>query len=133
MSVLRLSLILLLPVITCLSACGGGGGGGTTFIEYDEMDTETIDQKSYASPNPFTKNATFSFYVNSQIQQQATISIFDSFGRIIFIAKEQINGIGEYSIQWNGNDVNGNPVPKGYYFYTIQFGNTSLTGKVIKI
>lgn len=109
------------------------GGGDPVGIEFEELDLASSKElKSYAYPNPFTSEATIQFAVTSDMFDQATISIFDTFGRLIKIANIQLNGKGKYSFKWDGVDGEGTAIPPGYYFYTIHFGNQVLTGKMVK-
>jgi len=110
-----------------------GGGGGTTGIEFESFDeTNPKDLKSYAYPNPFLYEANIHFSVTEEYFEIATINIFDALGRILDVTFIQLNGKGNYTITWNGKDKKGNPVPTGYYFYTIHFGDKVLTGKMVK-
>ncbi len=110
-----------------------GGGGGTTFIEYDSPDTEYGEKSSFASPNPFLTDVTIHFKISVPNFEEATIRILDAFGRLIDVSKQKLSGKGEYILHWDGRDKNGNMVPKGYYFYTIQYGSQSISGKMIKL
>ena len=108
-------------------------GGGTTGIEFEDfVETKEKDLASYAYPNPFKDEAKIKFAINEEYFGSATISIFDALGRIYKTTTIQLNGKGTYSILWNGKDQEGNPVPSGYYFYTIQFEKMILTGRMVK-
>jgi len=120
-------------VMSPFTSYTGGGGGGTTFIEYENSNALANDNNTFASPNPFTLGTILHYCVNYSIFETATVRIFDAFGRVIKVSKVNLSGKGNYSSKWDGTDINGNLVPKGYYFYTIQFGNTTLTGKIVKI
>jgi len=108
-------------------------GGGTTSIEFSELVNEDSEKLSYAYPNPFTSEANIHFIVNNEEYGIATIRIFDTFGRVIEVVNVQLNGKGKYTLKWDGNDGEGNPVPSGYYFYTIQYNNMVLTGQIVKL
>ena len=109
-------------------------GGGTVFIE-DPFEEEAAygDKLCYAYPNPFTSEINIHFIVNEPAYETATLRIFDSFGRLIDVVAVQLNGKGEYQILWNGTNLEGIPVPSGYYFYTIQYNKQILKGNMIKL
>nr|NQU94350.1 VWA domain-containing protein [Bacteroidota bacterium] len=109
------------------------GGGGIVSIEYDETVEEYTEELSYAYPNPFASEAYIQFIVNQPAFELATLRIFDSFGRLIDVETILLTGEGTYKILWDGADQEGNPVPHGFYFYTIQYGNQMLKGEIIKL
>ncbi len=108
-------------------------GGGTTYVEFDEFESHEGRERCYAHPNPFIKETSIQFSVEQMIFEPATIKIFDAHGKLIDILELTLSGKGEYTVVWDGQDQYGNIVPAGYYFFTIQFHNQFLTGKIIKL
>ncbi len=110
-------------------------GGGTTFIEYDGYlsGDGTKGTLCRSFPNPFVLEVTIEFLVPEELYTEASIRIFDAFGRLLDVSPLQLNGAGTYRLMWNGEDAEGNPVPPGYYFYTIHYDNQVLIGKMIKL
>ncbi|MEJ2595621.1 MAG: VWA domain-containing protein [bacterium] len=110
-------------------------GGGTTFIEYDGYLAQgsTAGSLCRSFPNPFVSEVTIEFVVHEEVFSEASIRIFDAFGRLIDVSPVRLNGKGTYRLMWNGKDAEGNPVPPGYYFYTIHYDRRVLTGKMVKL
>ena len=109
-----------------------GGGGPPLSIEFDEPAVSPEDEKTYAFPNPFSGDTEIRFIVEDNVFDYATIKIYNSFGKLIKVTTIQLNGSGTYSFSWDGNNQDGNPLPAGQYFYSINYGNKLLTGKIIK-
>ncbi len=120
-------------VMSPFTSYTGGGGGGTTFIEYDPNIYEGIQNQCYAYPNPTTGEVNIEFIVKESVHEQATIHIFDSFGRLIDVTTIQLTGKGTYKLLWNGLNSDGNIIPPGYYFFTIQYNNKAFKGEIIKL
>lgn len=89
--------------------------------------TENIFQNddAFIYPNPFTNNATISFY--SEIVQNVIISITDITGKIIVNSEiESINGINKIKLRDLLFDINA-----GYYFVNIKLENKEYSKKLI--
>jgi gliding motility-associated-like protein len=100
----------------------GNGCVEDTFFVISNLKAECI-------PNVFTPNGD---NINDYWKLEDTflfsdteIKIYGRFGRLIF------QSIG-YRLPWNGTNSNGNDVPDGVYFYTIEIGNgfDPITGTV---
>jgi hypothetical protein len=82
-------------------------------------------------PNPVRGAATISF----QIPMAAVISlkIFDINGRQVRILADGAHLPGRHRAAWDGTDGRGKAVASGVYFYRLEAGGTSLTGKLTYI
>ena len=81
-------------------------------------------------PNPFTTNLNFKF--ESTATAAVELSIYNANGKQI----RQISGRfspGTGQLRWDGKDENGQQMSVGYYFYKIQVGETSFSGKVLLV
>ena len=56
----------------------------------------------------------------------------DLFGRAYQIEAKQHRNAGEYTLQWNGTDAQGNVMPAGVYMITLYGVENQQTLKVVK-
>ena len=104
----------------------------TVSVSFDYFTTvdQTINQKPPLSynlcqnyPNPFNPRTTIKFSLNQRTHVQ--IQIFDVLGRNIRILSDKYYNAGNYSIDWDGRDGQGNTVASGVYFYRLKLENYS--------
>lgn len=98
-------------------------------LDITKFELPTSYSLSQNYPNPF--NPITTFHYNIPKESDVSITIYDMLGRQInqLISKKQ--PIGNYSVQWNGDDNNGNLVGTGIYFYQIQTGDFVQTKKMV--
>jgi hypothetical protein len=82
-------------------------------------------------PNPFTYNTTISYAIEKT--GRVIIEVYNANGQMIRKLTDQEMTTGEYSVDWDGRNENGDVVKGGYYFYKITVGNVSLTEKMILV
>ena len=89
-------------------------------------DTFTLNQNY---PNPFNNKTSIHYYL--PVNAHITIQIITLTGTLIntLINKSQINGY--HHVEWNGMNLNNNPVSSGVYIYKFTTGDHSLTGKCV--
>jgi hypothetical protein len=79
-------------------------------------------------PNPFNPSTSISYaLINSEMVE---LSIYDMRGRLIRTLFRGNQILGYHTMDWNGTDGQGKPVPAGSYIYTIQVGNEVKTKKM---
>ncbi len=80
-------------------------------------------------PNPFNPATTIKYYLpeNSTV----LLEIFDVTGKRIAGLINETQEKGQYSIDWNGRDVNNNPVSSGTYFYRLTAGKKTISKKMV--
>jgi len=78
-------------------------------------------------PNPSTGNV--NFQISSLLKGNLNIEIYNSTGKKI--RHFEIDNNSGKSVEWNGKDDKGNRVEPGFYFYNINDGRVSGTGKII--
>ena len=61
------------------------------------------------------------------------MSIYDVSGRLINTLKNSNVLPGFYKIKWTGNDLKGQSMPTGVYFYQLESGNFSQTKKLLLV
>ncbi len=95
-----------------------------------EENVQQVTQTSI-SPNPFIDSVTFK--VDSIMKQKdSKITIYNVKGQRIYSQTQSLQkGLNE--LQWNGLDRNNRSVPTGVYFYKIDTGESSLSGKLVKM
>lgn len=82
-------------------------------------------------PNPFNPTTTISFILDKT--QHTNLTIYDITGRKVMTLMDAVHRPGEYSVQWNGADSNGQTAPSGLYFYKLVSGNRVKVGKMTLI
>lgn len=99
---------------------------GMTLLSNSQIYPDNINCWNY--PNPF--NPATTIYYNIAKELPVTITIFNLTGQVVYTSDEGIRKAGLYSINWHGNDVSGNPVAGGIYFYRLTAGNFMKIGKM---
>ncbi|MFK7934823.1 MAG: T9SS type A sorting domain-containing protein, partial [Saprospiraceae bacterium] len=100
---------------------GGGDGGECCILAVDDISLKGISELK-AAPNPFTQQTTVQLKLgNDWKDSRAQIRIFNQLGQLVYSFTEQELKAGEeYEFTWNATDLNGQPLPKGIYFFQIQ-------------
>lgn len=102
------------------------------FLEYNPISTLQENIESLYSgnfPNPFEKQTTIKFTVPSS--GMVNINIFDVNGQLVDQILNTVIIPGEHEVVWDATKANGSLLQSGFYFYTITFGNQSVTEKMI--
>lgn len=82
-----------------------------------------------AAPNPFSDFVTISY--NTVIPAQTSVSVFDLYGNKVRDLSFRLDASGEQSVIWDGRNNNGFVAAPGIYFYTIDSGHQSVSGKLV--
>ncbi len=95
----------------------------------DEIPTGTFLAGNY--PNPFNPTTTIAFSIDSNISA-AELDIYNSRGQKIktFNIKTESH-LTQYSVTWDGTDINNNSVGSGIYFAKLKAGDYTSTKKMI--
>lgn len=109
----------------------GGDGGCCVTTAVDDVDLAGISELK-AAPNPFTEQTNIQLKLGTDWQDsRAQIRIYNQLGQLVYTFTEQELKAGEeYEFTWNGKDINGQMLPKGIYFFSIQ---TDAGVQVIKL
>jgi len=80
-------------------------------------------------PNPFNAETTIEY----TLPEPATVQlvIFNSLGQRVRELVDEYQPVGYHHVVWNGANAAGERVGSGIYFYRLQAGQRSLTGKMI--
>jgi flagellar hook assembly protein FlgD len=82
-------------------------------------------------PNPFNTSSTI--YYSVPESGIVNVNIYDITGKLMkTLVNEQKSG-GKHAVVWDGNDNKGIEVSPGMYFYRIQSGNHSCSGKMVRL
>ncbi len=93
-------------------------------------DVNLADEYFTAYPNPFTNQLNFIF--RSTESNEASIQIFDHSGKMIYKKVNYLNSTDENHITINVAEAN-IELKQGLYFYRIESGNFTKSGKLIRI
>jgi len=84
-------------------------------------------------PNPFSNFTTIEFIVTSRISN-INLMIFDAKGNMINqLVNNELFAQGKHQVNWNGDNVSGQKVPEGIYFYKLMTGKNLLVKKAIVV
>ena len=108
------------PINSPLSV--GGGISGNLPTNY---------KLSQNFPNPF--NPTTNITYNIPKQTDVKLSVYNILGQKIATLVNEIQNAGVYSIQWNAQDVLGNNISSGIYFYRIETDDYTMTKKMLLV
>jgi hypothetical protein len=79
------------------------------------------------NPNPMTDK--IQFIVKTGLRPVSTIMVYDNAGNAVH---HTVGANGGSPLQWLGTDITGQPVKPGVYFYRINNGPDTYTGRIIK-
>ena len=82
-------------------------------------------------PNPFKSNATIRY--NVKTSGQVNIAIFDATGQMINQLVNEHQTAGQYSVNWDGKNSDGQLVHNGIYFYKLVIRDKVIIGKILKV
>ena len=108
-----------------------------TWISYENLplstNNESLEINNFTLaqnyPNPFNPNTNIDFSLSNE--SEVKLLIYDLTGKLI---KELIDGkkvVGNYSVNWDGTNNDGNKVGAGVYLYKLRTDNFTLTRKMI--
>jgi hypothetical protein len=105
---------------------------GDSQVNVDQELTMNIPTLYQNYPNPFNPTTTISFSLTSQNSEKVELTVYNLKGQKV---KQLISNqlpVGQYSIVWNGTDLNDQPVSSGVYFYKLAAdGKTIATRKCL--
>lgn len=80
-------------------------------------------------PNPFNPSTTIKYYLPENCS--VLLEIFDVSGKRVACLVNEPQEMGQYVIDWNGQDQNGNSVSSGTYFYRLKAGKETISKKMV--
>lgn len=87
---------------------------------------ENIIQENKFSifPNPSSSSFTFQFSLENK--ELVKLTVLNNLGQVVAILANETLSAGQHKINWNAEEM-----PAGVYFYNIQIGNQTGTGKLV--
>ncbi len=82
-------------------------------------------------PNPFNPSTTINYKIGES--GLVEIKIFDVNGRLTNTLLSENKTPGEYSVEWSGDDLKGNDVAAGMYFYTLSLNGVNEARKMLLV
>lgn len=82
-------------------------------------------------PNPFNPSTRIEYNLPSNCR--VTLNIYDVSGKLVLTLINESQERGEYSLQWDGSDADGNAVSSGVYFYRLTAGKETISRKMIML
>jgi len=82
-------------------------------------------------PNPFNSSTNIRFRINHDFNGIVIVKIYNSIGQVVKLLSIHVNGAGMYEVMWSGDLYNDQLASSGTYFYTLDFGDALLVGKMI--
>lgn len=119
----------------CKNSTNGGRLKYTVFrfkIEQFGVEPEFGSNFNFTNyPNPFSNQTQISFSTDKPFKN-TSVKIYNLKGQLIkeLNTDNEITSDGK-SVIWEGNDMNGNPVSSGMYFYKISLKNKTYCGKML--
>ena len=106
---------------------------GITSIEDGQKLTSILKsfKLSQNYPNPFNPSTCIEYEIYKP--GKVEISIFDLNGRLINTLIQENQPPGRHKVIWDGLDKSGRKVVTGFYIYTINFDNLTLSKKMVLI
>lgn len=85
-------------------------------------------------PNPFNSSTAIKYSLpQEKSSYHVALKIYDIRGRLVNTLINQSQTAGIYSLNWDGNDMNGQLVSTGMYYYTLQADKYKETNKMLLI
>ena len=97
-----------------------------------ETDSDVLPNNYVLSqnyPNPFNPTTTIGF--NLPQRTDVSLEIYNVVGQIVTTLVNESLPAGNYSVDWSGNDISGNSVASGIYFYRLRAGEYNLSRKMV--
>ncbi len=103
-----------------------------TPVNPEDPSEEVPDVSTYAYPNPFVPSEDQLVRIVYELQEPRTVevTVYDYGMNRVWSTTERKTADQQETV-WDGTDDRGLRVPTGTYFYRVEFGNTTLDGKIL--
>jgi len=88
-----------------------------TDLRSDQISNPTSFSLSQNYPNPFNPSTTIEFAL--PISAKIKVKVYNLLGQTVKVIYDGTKDAGYYKFNWNSDDVNGNSVSSGVYFYEL--------------
>lgn len=110
---------------------------GPVTVFYQSVSTPpvipTVTALNNVYPNPFNPVAFIPYSIEKGRTDQVRIHIYNSRGQIVRTLIDQPHSEGNYQLQWDGRDTNGNECATGVYFVRMIVGKDSFLRKAVLV
>jgi outer membrane protein assembly factor BamB len=84
------------------------------------------------TPNPFNAETQIRYRISDQPSPTRTLlKIYNVLGQEVGTLVDETQGVGSYTVSWDGRDMNGCALPSGVYVYRLESASFSDTRKMI--
>jgi hypothetical protein len=94
------------------------------FVDIPSLESNTLEAGIY--PNPFSGSTTINYTLEGATS--VTVTIFNNYGQMVVMPVNGWQQEGEYKVILNAENL-----PAGMYFYRIQAGRLSGSGKMVVV
>ena len=92
-----------------------------TLGEAFDLDESTLARVVPEDPVPFGPTPT------------VRVRVYNVGGQLVQTLSEEVQSAGRFSVQWNGTDLQGQPVAAGAYYVNVEMGDWSVTRRVLRL
>lgn len=93
----------------------------STLGEAFELDEKALARVSPDEPVPFGTAPT------------VRVRVYNVSGQLVQMLSEEVRSTGQFSVQWNGTDAQGQVVAAGAYYVNVEMGDWSVTRRVLRL
>ena len=104
------------------------GAAGNGIIELGTPDEFKLYQNY---PNPFSNQTTLQYDVAEATSVK--IYIYNTLGQLVKTIDQGENGVGTYTVEWDGKNDNGDTLSSGVYFYQLRTKDFNKTMKMLLV
>lgn len=104
-------------------------GQGTDLNKSQIMNVPKSAELFQNYPNPFNPSTKINYSIKES--GEVKITIFNEVGQQIKTLVDEVKSPGNYTIEWDGMDSNGNRLSSGLYFYQLKVGNSTSEKKML--
>jgi hypothetical protein len=118
---------------------GNSRGQGPSLITGIEIDYEVPDIPQSQIlisnyPNPFNASTLIAFSIPYELtNSNVELNIYDVRGKLVKTLLNNVLPSGNYLTRWDGDNVFGNTVTSGVYFYSLKVADRNVNGKMIML
>ncbi len=106
--------------------------GQITSVAADSPGSPVLATSLQNYPNPFNPATDISYLLNGD--SPVTLQIFNlTGGQVRTLATNELRHAGHNAHTWDGRDNGGQPMPSGVYFYRLEAGEQTQTGKMVLV
>ena len=106
-------------------------GSITTSVEQTDEAVPSAFKLNQNYPNPFNPTTIISFALPHRAAVR--LDVYDMLGKLVTTLYNGSREAGNWNVEWNGTDKNGQHISSGVYFYRLQAGSFNAVKKMIML